>query len=95
MALMDGAKLTTILKRDALGRVTLPREQREALLMNSNAADCLPLALLVPQRATTKISGQRRVQLTDNIASFLQGREWLRASFAKGRSFDAKPIRRC
>jgi hypothetical protein len=29
---MDGAKPTTIFKRDALGRVTLPREQREALL---------------------------------------------------------------
>jgi hypothetical protein len=32
MALMDAAKPTKILKRDALGRVTLPREQREALL---------------------------------------------------------------
>jgi hypothetical protein len=32
MALMDEAKPTTILKRDALGRVTLPRAQREALL---------------------------------------------------------------
>lgn len=29
---MDAAKPTTILRRDALGRVTLPREQREALL---------------------------------------------------------------
>lgn len=29
---MDAAKPTTILKRDALGRVTLPRAQREALL---------------------------------------------------------------
>jgi hypothetical protein len=32
MALMDGAEANRILKRDALGRVTLPREQREALL---------------------------------------------------------------
>ncbi len=32
MALMDGAEATKILKRDALGRVTLPRERREALL---------------------------------------------------------------
>ncbi len=29
---MDGAEQTTILKRDALGRVTVTREQREALL---------------------------------------------------------------
>jgi hypothetical protein len=32
MALMDAAKPTKILMRDALGRVTLPRQQREALL---------------------------------------------------------------
>lgn len=32
MALMDAAKPTKILKQDALGRVTLPRAQREALL---------------------------------------------------------------
>ena len=29
---MDGAEATTILKRDALGRVTVSREQRDALL---------------------------------------------------------------
>ena len=29
---MDADGPTTILKRDALGRVTLPREQREALI---------------------------------------------------------------
>lgn len=29
---MDGEEPTTILKRDALGRVTLPRERREALI---------------------------------------------------------------
>lgn len=32
MALMDAGEATKILKRDALGRVTLPRERREALL---------------------------------------------------------------
>jgi hypothetical protein len=47
MALMDAAKPTKILKRDALGRVTLPRQQREALLDECKRHAQHPMNLLV------------------------------------------------